>query len=156
MPTQEYLEVPTPCKLRFEIPTYAKVALKSENEESCFMDVVYPDVKAKLHLTYKQVNGNLRQLITDVQGFKTTHQVKANRIDDRRIQRHDERVFGTMYLVDGDVASPMVFYLTDSTNHFLYGSLYYSVVPNGDSLAPVTDQLREDILHLGSTLKWNE
>lgn len=154
MPAQDYVEVPTPCRIRFEIPAYSKIALKSENETSCFMDVVFPDVKAKLHLTYKPLENDLRELITDVQSFKNAHQVKANRIDSERVVRDSARVFGNMYSVGGDVASPMVFYLTDSTENFLYGSLYFSVIPNGDSLAPVTEQLREDILHLGATLQW--
>ena len=34
------------------------------------------------------------------------------------------------------------------------GALYFSVPPNGDSLAPVTNRLREDIMHLGATLRW--
>lgn len=156
MPSQDYVEVPTPCSIRFEIPTYSKLALKQESSESCFVDVVYPEVKAKLHLTYRPVRENLRELITDVQGFKRTHQVKANRIATEEIQRPDAGVYGNMYLVDGDVASPMVFYLTDSVRNFLYGSLYYSVAPNGDSLAPVTEQLREDIRHLGATLQWTD
>jgi len=151
---QAYLEVPTPCAIRFETPTYSKVALKDQQSTGCFMDVIYPAHKAKLHLTYRPVEDNLRRLITDAQGFKTAHQSRANRIDSERVIRDSAGVFGTMYAVDGDVASPMVFYLTDSVQHFLYGALYFSAPPNGDSLAPVTDRLREDIKHLGASLQW--
>ena len=48
----------------------------------------------------------------------------------------------------------MVFYLTDSTDHFLYGALYFRCRPNADSLAPVTARLREDIRHFAGTLSW--
>ena len=154
LPEKEYINVPTPCAIRFETPAYSKIALKDEQITGCFMDILYPDHKAKLHLTYKPVENNLRTLITDVQGFKSAHQSRANRIDSERVLRDSASVFGTMYSVDGDVASPMVFYLTDSVQHFLYGSLYFSVPPNGDSLAPVTTRLREDIKHLGATLQW--
>ena len=154
MPEQTYIEVPTPCDLRFETPSYSKIAMKQNESTGCFMDIVYPDFKAKVHLTYRPVEDNLRTLVTDAHTFKSNHEAKANRIRSERILRDSTRVFGNMYAVDGDVASPMVFYLTDSTSHFLYGALYFSVPPNGDSLAPVTNRLREDIMHLGATLRW--
>lgn len=154
LPELGFLEVPTPCGIRFETPVYSKIALKQEREDACFLDVVYPEFKAKVHLTHKPVQDNLRILVNDAQTFKSTHEAKANRIKAHRILRDSSRVFGNMYAVDGDVASPMVFYLTDSTDNFLYGALYFSVPPNGDSLAPVTERLREDILQLGATLQW--
>ncbi len=52
------------------------------------------------------------------------------------------------------MASPFVFYLTDSTDNFLYGALYFDVRPNADSLAPVTERIRADMHHLATTLRW--
>jgi hypothetical protein len=48
----------------------------------------------------------------------------------------------------------MVFYLTDSTDNFLYGALYFDARPNADSLAPVTDRIRSDMRHMIATLAW--
>jgi gliding motility-associated lipoprotein GldD len=52
------------------------------------------------------------------------------------------------------VASAVQFFITDSTEHFLRGSLYFNCRPNRDSLNPVIDFLREDILHLIETTEW--
>ena len=102
------------------------------------------------------MQGNLPQLIEDAHGFKAKHEALAAKIGRERVLREEDRVFGTLFDVEGDVASPMVFYLTDSTANFLYGALYFDTRPNADSLAPVTERLREDVRHMAATLKWRE
>ena len=76
------------------------------------------------------------------------------KIRSARVLHDSVRVFGTYFEVEGDVASPMVFYLTDSTANFLYGSLYFDARPNADSLAPVTERIRQDMRHLMGTVRW--
>ena len=80
----------------------------------------------------------------------------AAKISSERILRAPARVFGTVFNVEGDVASPFVFYVTDSTSNFLYGALYFDARPNADSLAPVTKRIREDMLRMISTLEWRK
>jgi hypothetical protein len=46
--------------------------------------------------------------------------------------------------------------VTDSTKHYLRGSLYFDAEPNPDSLAPVVEFFRNDIIHLIETLKWKD
>jgi gliding motility-associated lipoprotein GldD len=93
-------------------------------------------------------------LIQDAHGFKNTHQALAAKVTHQRVLRDSARVFGTVFNVEGDVASPMVFYLTDSTSNFLYGALYFDKRPNADSLAPVTARLRSDMQRMIATLAW--
>ncbi len=61
-----------------------------------------------------------------------------------------------LYDLKGNTASAVEFYATDSLRHYLRGSLYFDAEPNADSLAPVIDFFREDIMHLIETLKWNK
>ena len=64
-------------------------------------------------------------------------------------------VYGLMYFLEGEgVASPLQFYVTDSTRHFLRGSLYFNIYPNNDSLQPVIDFITDDVRHLITTLEW--
>jgi hypothetical protein len=46
------------------------------------------------------------------------------------------------------------FVLTDSVNHFFRGALYFNTVPNQDSLAPVVEYVKEDIIHLVETMRF--
>ena len=65
-----------------------------------------------------------------------------------------KKVFGILYDLKGNTASAVQFYVTDSLNHYLRGSLYFAAEPDADSLKPVIDFFREDIIHLIETLKW--
>ncbi|HKI89469.1 MAG TPA: hypothetical protein VKA38_10600, partial [Draconibacterium sp.] len=60
-----------------------------------------------------------------------------------------------VYKIEGNAASPMQFYLTDSTRNFLRGAFYIREVPNIDSLRPVINFLEPDIIHIIETTTWN-
>ena len=70
------------------------------------------------------------------------------------INNSKEKVYGILYDLRGNTATAGQFYVTDSTRHYLRGSLYFESEPNADSLAPVIDFFREDVVHLIETLKW--
>ena len=137
-----------------EIATHATMVLRLDEGGQSWYDLVYAQHKARVHLTHRVVEGQLWELIEDAHTFKAKHEQKAARIKPHRINRPDVHVHGSLFEVDGDVASPLVFYLTDSTRHFLYGALYFDARPNGDSLAPVTQRIREDIWHFVEHLSW--
>ncbi|MBK8227535.1 MAG: hypothetical protein IPK70_10225 [Flavobacteriales bacterium] len=137
-----------------ELPSYARIAERRAEGEARWYDLRFAGQRATVHLTYSAVQANLPELIEDAHEFKRKHEAKAARIRSERMLRDSARVFGTLFDVEGDVASPCVFYLTDSTDHFLYGALYFDSPPNSDSLAPVTARLRADIRHMAATLEW--
>ena len=58
------------------------------------------------------------------------------------------------YEVGGNAASQSQFYVTDSTEHFLTGSLYFYAKPNYDSILPAAKYLEKDIKHIMETVKW--
>lgn len=154
LPTQEYVAQTTSAPFTAELPSYARLAARQQNEQVKWFDLRFAKQRATVHLTWTPVNGNLPQLIEDAHAFKAKHEALAAKIDRERVLREEVRVFGTLFDVEGDVASPMVFYLTDSTANFLYGALYFDTRPNADSLAPVTARLRDDVRHMAATLKW--
>lgn len=137
-----------------ELPAYAKIAERKSQTDAHWYDIRFPGQRATVHLTWSPVGDQLADLIEDAHVFKSTHEAKAVKISSERVLRDSVRVFGTVFNVEGDVASPLVFYLTDSTDNFLYGALYFDVRPNADSLAPVTARIREDMRHMAATLEW--
>ncbi|MGZ5253868.1 MAG: hypothetical protein ACXWV4_05830 [Flavitalea sp.] len=44
--------------------------------------------------------------------------------------------------------------MTDTTNHFIRGALYFDASPNADSLSVVNRFLEEDMKHLINTFRW--
>lgn len=154
LPEQRYNVWVDSTTFRAELPVYTKVGIRSSQTDARWYDVRFLGQRATVHLTWTPVGDQLQPLIEDAHLFKNTHQSKAARIRSERIVNDGTRVFGNVYDVDGDVASPMVFYLTDSTDNFLYGALYFDARPNADSLAPVTDRIRSDMRHMIATLAW--
>ena len=156
LPEKSYHAVETNCPYLFEIADYAEFVTKESGQlEQCWFDVSYPQFKAKLHFSYKPINGNLSEYLEDSRTLTNKHISQASNIDEVMILKENERVFGTVFLVEGSrAASAVQFHLTDSTNHFLRAALYFNVTPNNDSLAPVIDFLEDDIMHLIETLEW--
>ena len=140
---------------RFETPEYSKlVADKDQHSEPYWVNLKIPAHKAELNISYKKVNQNLAQLIEDSRTLAYKHSIKADAINERIFINPEKKVYGTIYLIDGNAASPLQFFLTDSTHNFLRGALYLREVPNIDSLRPVIDYLTPDIIHLIETTEW--
>jgi gliding motility-associated lipoprotein GldD len=140
---------------QFEIPAYAVVEIDSgPRSEEGWINVAIPELNGKIHLSYKPVDDHLNALITDCRELVYKHTVKAHEIKETPFIQRDQKRFGMIYDLKGDVASAVQFFITDSTDHFLRGSLYFNTQPNRDSLNPVIDFLREDILHMIETTQW--
>jgi len=63
-------------------------------------------------------------------------------------------VEGLIMEFTGPAASPMHFYLSDTTEHFLKGSLYFNTQARPDSLAPVTEFIKTDIAGIINSFSW--
>lgn len=156
-PEKKYRMFDTACPYKFEIPTYTQInSDKHKNAEPCWYNIDYPQFKATIHLSYKEVNKNLGNYIEDSHNFAKRHQIKATGLEETVIVRDSAKVYGLLFDIEGNTASSLQFYLTDSTHHFLRGSLYFNSVPNIDSLKIVIDFIRLDVLRMINTASWKE
>ena len=156
-PEKTYIPLAGNFPYFFEIPSYSLVAPDSSAfSEPYWINVRIPENRAEIHLSYKPVDGNLFIFTEESRELAYKHTQKASSIEERIFINPGNRVYGTIYLISGNAASPIQFYLTDSIRHFIRGSLYIRDVPNIDSLKPVIDFLVPDVLHLIETTKWTE
>ena len=118
------------------------------------INLIYPEMKATVYLSYNQVNQNLDSLLNDAYKLPYKHLSKAESIPERIFINPQNKVYGTLFTVVGNAASQYQFFLTDSTNHFLVGSLYFYAKPNYDSIYPAVQYLEKDLLRLMETLQW--
>lgn len=153
LPEKNYKEFDKDCPFKFEMPTYSFV-VNDDRPEFCWFDIYFPKLKAKIYLTYKPVNNNLHSHLEDSREFVYKHTVKADAIQEIRFENDSLDVYGMLYDLKGNTASAIQFFLTDSVNHFLRGSLYFNVRPNKDSLAPAIDFIRDDIIHIIESFEW--
>jgi gliding motility-associated lipoprotein GldD len=155
-PEKSYLTFKNSFPYSFDYPAYSTIVPdKDALSEPFWIDINFPKNKAKFHLSYKKVHDNLTELTEDSRELAYKHSIKAISIDESIYINPGNKVYGTVYYIKGNAASPMQFYMTDSTTHFLRGSFYISEIPNYDSLLPVINFLETDMVHLIETLNWN-
>ena len=109
---------------------------------------------ATLYLNYNSINENLDSLLNDAYKLPYKHISKAESIPEKLFINEEKKVFGTLFSVVGNAASQYQFFLTDSSNHFLVGSLYFYARPNYDSIFPAVHYLQKDIIRLMESLTW--
>lgn len=155
LPEKSYIHFESPCYYSIEYPEYAKVNLHpSIATDTCWMDIEFPSFKATIHLTYFDLQGNLASLTESSRELAYKHTIRAEAIDEKIWADDSARVYGMLYDLKGNTASAVQFFMTDSVRHYLRGSLYFMAQPNEDSLMPVINFLRDDIIHLIETLNW--
>jgi gliding motility-associated lipoprotein GldD len=152
LPQKTYKAYISECPFTFDIPSYSYIL--KEKEEYCWENIYFPQNQATIYLTYKSINNDLDTLIEDSREFVYKHTIKADAIDETRYENDSLKVYGVLYDIKGNAASSVQFFLTDSISHFMRGSLYFSVPTNKDSLAPVIDFIREDILVMIESFEW--
>ena len=145
----------------FEYPTYAVIENNLKNQGAGFqkgnwLNIRFPAQQATIYVSYMYIQPNqFDTLIKDAYTFANNHNNRASSISDS-IFRNPQGVEGIFFTIDGDVATPYQFFLTDTTSHFFRAALYYDTTPNQDSLAPVNNFLLKDIKHLLNTFSWKK
>jgi gliding motility-associated lipoprotein GldD len=154
-PEKEYTRFDSSCPYSFSYPVYSRVVPDDDyNSEPCWINIEFPSFEGKIHISYKKVKGNLFEYMEDSRSLAYKHTIKADAIRETVYSDPEANVHGILYDIRGNAASSLQFYLTDSNRHFLRGSLYFNVLPNKDSLAPVIAYFREDIIYLIESFEW--
>ncbi|SKB75699.1 gliding motility lipoprotein GldD [Daejeonella lutea] len=156
-PEKKYQSFTSDCPYSFEFPVYAKVIPDSKKDaKPCWLDVSYPDFNGRIHLSYQPVHSpsEFNQLVEDARTFAFKHTVKATAIDEGLISYPEKNVYGIYYSIDGNTASSVQFFLTDSTKNYLRGALYFNEQPRLDSIQPVLEFIKKDIDVMIKSFKW--
>lgn len=159
-PEKSYKKYTSECGFNFEIPTYVTIENKDSfrnqrlETDSCWFNVVYPELNAKIHFSYKYYDNPevLTKLLEDSYKLTSKHMSKATFIKDSVIDL--PHLKGFIYTVGGNAASDKQFILTDYKHQFIRGAIYFSCKPNYDSLKPAIDFVDHDIYHMISTFKF--
>lgn len=152
-PEAEYAIYTTDCPYKFEKNKYANAQTPRGGKE-CWINLEYEQLRGTIFITYQPVRNNLDSLLADAQKLPLQHTIKADAIEGSKYTNDMNRTYGMFYQVSGNAASQAQFYLTDSINHFLTGSVYFETQPNFDSILPAAAYLKEDIRHLMETVEW--
>ena len=155
LPAKNYRLYDTVCPFIFEYPSYGRISYDvGKISEPCWLNIEFPNFRSKIHISYKNINNNLESILKESYNLVYSHSIKADAITEQPWLNDEKKVYGILYDIKGNAASSLQFFLTDSSRHFLRGALYFSTQPNEDSLAPVIQFFRDDIVHLVETFRW--
>lgn len=155
LPEKTYTLFNTSCPFSFEYPTYGRISYELEgSSEPCWFNIEFPRYRAKIHISYKKINDNLEAILKESYDFAYSHTVKADAITEQPYLNENTGVYGILFDIKGNTASSVQFFVTDSSRNYLRGALYFTSQPEADSLAPVIEFFRADIVHMVETMKW--
>lgn len=138
----------------FDISTLAHVKPRVESGEKYWIDIFYPSLNASVYCSYKPIKGDLYNLLEDTRKIVYKHTVRADNIEDKIFMNNPKKVYGIFYDLQGNTASNVQFVLTDSVKHFLRAALYFENVPNKDSIAPIAEYVKQDMIRIMETFEW--
>lgn len=132
----------------------SSVKLDQVNDDQFIFD--YTDLNLSLNLSYYEINQNnkLEDKFLDFSLILDTHTKKSNGVVLREYDNTNKKIFGKLYEIKGDVASPIQFYLTDSISSFISGSVNLKYKSKYDSIYPSIQYIKNDILVLFESINW--
>lgn len=120
------------------------------------LNMQFPQFNGTLHLSYESITSKkvFDQLTEDARKFAFNHTVKATAIDQAIIHNPERKVYGVYYSIDGNAASSVQFFITDSVKNYMRGALYFNSTPRLDSIQPVLKFVKKDIDTMIKTFRW--
>lgn len=157
LPAATYQQLTPGHPYTFEYSRQAKVLRDSSYlAQPHWINIYYPRLQANVQITYmpiKQDQKLFNKLLEDARKLTAKHQIKASAIDESVIKL-PSGMRAAIFELSGEVPSQFQFYTTDSTTHFFRGALYFRTATANDSLAPVIDYVKKDVVHMLNTLKF--
>ena len=148
-PKKQYNEIQNICPYTFKIPKYSKIKII----EDCFFNILFQNQNAQLYGTYFALDNDLENHIQYSKSLVYKQNIRNIPIREEQYLNYDNSVYGTLYEFQAGSASSVQFFLTDSVDHFIRGSLYFDVEIN-DSIMPINNFLKEDIRFMIETFEW--
>lgn len=158
-PEKKYQHFSGNSPFEFDYPVYATLSNDTgRHAQAYWKNLDFTSFNGRVHLTYHGVfsEKDYNKMTEAARTLAMKHTIKASAIDQRLINYPDKKVYGIYYSIEGNTASSVQFFLTDSAKHYFRGALYFNEAPNYDSIQPVIKFIRKDIDHLIETFKWKD
>ena len=157
LPEHKYSTYADDCNYTFSVSDLYKVKpVMNGTLKTCHKDIDLGALNGTLHLSYINMTEPLSSYVNHVNDKIGDHKIKATAINDAIIIIPENKVYCTFFELEGNVASPFQFYLTDSVENFASAVVYFNSTPNYDSLKPTLDYLKVDIEHMINNFQWKE
>ena len=128
------------------------------SNESIDFILKYDELNAQVNFQYKNIDSKetLDTYILDLKKTIETHSIMANTVRIRDYVLEENDIYGRIFDLSGNVASPYQFYLTDNENNVISGFVYFNIKPNYDSILPGINYIENDIINLIESFSWKK
>jgi gliding motility-associated lipoprotein GldD len=155
------------CSFSFEHPDYMEfeqdtLFLNRNAPDPCWFNLKFPSLNGSLHFTYTNLrkcdtlSACLHNVYNDAYQMAHEHVPKANSLEDFIINNPEKKVYGVLFNIEGHVASPFQIVITDSVNHALRAALYFNSRPEADSMAPIIEFVKKDVMTMLNSFEWSK
>lgn len=156
MPQAVYSLSPDSLPFRFEVSDQASFSSRKTKKGEYFCDVDYPALQAHLYCTWHEITPErFSQMAEESHKLAYQHSLMAETIQEKMYVNDSLKVYGILYDIAGNVATPVQVGLTDSVSFFFNASLYFNTTSTSDSIAPVLEYVRKDIRRMMETFTSN-
>ncbi|MCS6822227.1 MAG: gliding motility lipoprotein GldD [Microscillaceae bacterium] len=157
LPEPKYQPLPKAYPYYFEYSAHAKIRPDTSGiSEPYWIHIIYPQFKCDIQITYKAIQTNklnFQEYINDSHLLLSKHQIKASAIENTVIRTPSGKT-ASIFELEGEVPSQFQFYISDSTSNFVRGALYFRTATKNDSLSPIIEFIKKDVIHLLNTFEW--
>jgi gliding motility-associated lipoprotein GldD len=159
LPEHAYQTLPANFPYNFEYSKHAQMASDPHfMAEEFWIELKYPQFKAEIDISYKPIRNRPDSLV----GFIATshkltrkHSVKASKIEEYEATGGANRQYAAVvFELEGEVPSYFHWYAHDTNQHFVRTALYFESAESADSLKPIIDYLKLDMIHMLNTLSF--
>ena len=153
-PEQSYVPITIKNKYSFEKNIQTSI---EQNDSYGWLNLLYKNYDAKILITHKYIEkeNDLISFVNESYKLTEKHNKKASSIKETHIKTKND-LNAVIIDLKGEVPTQFQFITTDSVNHFLRGALYFQVATKNDSLAPIIEYIKKDMIHILNTLEWHE
>ncbi|MDL2264787.1 gliding motility protein GldD [Parabacteroides sp. OttesenSCG-928-G21] len=155
LPEPQYTLLPdNKLPYAFELSNGITVELPPVTEPEGWINLFYPQLQAKIYCSYLPITPSSYKEVESENRSLVLRQARESDIIENEYVDAENKVYATLFEIEGNAASPVQFFITDSTTHFFRGALYFETKLNTDSLMPVINYVTYDIIHLIETFYW--
>ncbi|MCS7297482.1 MAG: hypothetical protein RMK19_05300 [Bacteroidia bacterium] len=139
--------------MRFAYPAYAK--LHYVPKDSCWFDLYFPELDAYWHITahdLQTLHKTPQKALETYRKLIYKHAIRATDIQEKFIRGPGGK--GFFYEIYGEAPTHALLFYTDSLRYALMIASYFKVAGAEDSLAPIIDRMKYELLRIYPTITW--
>lgn len=160
-PERNYVVFDTNVPYTFEYPGYAQMEPYIDDDtvkHPYWFNLQFKPFNVTLHLTYTRFKNDdeFMDLFNETRSLAYKHDIKAEEISPIEIQIPASNSTGIIYELKGNTATNLNFYISDSEKHFLRGALYFNSRTEIDSIEPILNFLKDDVIKMLETTRWKD